>query len=195
MIVFVSGPWYGTTVIVRFVGNFDKTCRLARSLSESAADQAFSANDLADRIGQSAYCLLEELRDLERKDWIYRVDDDWTAPETVDTRWWVREHQSLTRDKHYEVLACEMDSYRILDDKDDPVLFDKSLFYTTDATVPTFWHREIDSDGGVWWGPKNWTLQGYFEQFHDGNAEVIRDFWRSLADLYPKTSAQRATAH
>ncbi|MFO0916502.1 MAG: hypothetical protein U0795_26330 [Pirellulales bacterium] len=178
-------------MIVRFVGNCDSICQIGRELAASSADGSFSANDLASRMARATTELCDELGDLEQKDWVCRADDDSPKTITAATRWWVREYNHLTVGRQYEVLAYTVDSYRILDDANEPVLYHESLFLVVDPRFPGFWVHEHGPAGELHRGPQEWMVPGYWERYHDGSREIIESFQKVLADLYPQTAMER----
>ena len=102
-----------------------------------------------------------------------RSDDDWTVPPTSDTRWILCLHSTLTLGKRYEVLEIDSDYYRVLDDRDDPVLFHYSCLARWTCPSRNFGcgtsiRKEIAARPGTFDAP------GYFEDYHDGK-QTIRD--------------------
>lgn len=104
---------------------------------------------------------------------------------------------SLTLGRSYEVLGIEADDYRVLTDEDtphcpnDPVLYEPTCFQVLDSTDPAFWLSKCGADGERYAYPSDWMRVGFFEDFHDGVAEVRTQFWGTLRTLYPRTWAKR----
>jgi hypothetical protein len=100
---------------------------------------------------------------------------------------------SLTIGRVYEVLGIEADYYRLLSDEDtdpygnDPVLFEPDCFEIIDPEEPEFWQCKFGEDGERCCYPKEWSSVGFFEDYHDGIAEVINRFWKDLEKYYPET--------
>ena len=84
----------------------------------------------------------------------------------------------LTFGKRYVVICIEGDWYRVLNDRNDPVLYDPNLFVITESSEPIFWITEY-LDGQRYSYPKVWSEPGFFEDFHDGVPEVVKLFWDS----------------
>jgi hypothetical protein len=101
---------------------------------------------------------------------------------------------SLTVGRVYEVLGIPGDSYHLLNDRNEPIYYDRCCFEIVDATDPDFWQIEYGEDGL----PEHartpeWSQRGYFERWHDGDQQVIDGFWRDLERLYPYTAEERRT--
>ncbi len=84
---------------------------------------------------------------------------------------------SLELGAEYIVIGIEADWYRIVNDRDDPILFDPKCFEVTDATAPSVWQTKCGEDGEVYSRPEEWAKVGFFEDYHDGIEEVRRQFW------------------
>jgi hypothetical protein len=104
------------------------------------------------------------------------------------------EHANLTIGRRYEVLAIENDIYRILDDSDDPVLYDPSCFNIIYDSRPSFWICSTGEDGELYCEPPEWAGICFFEKYHDGVESVRDEFWKVLRKYYPFTWSERRTA-
>ncbi|VTR99412.1 Uncharacterized protein OS=Planctomyces limnophilus (strain ATCC 43296 / DSM 3776 / IFAM 1008 / 290) GN=Plim_0788 PE=4 SV=1 [Tuwongella immobilis] len=100
---------------------------------------------------------------------------------------------SLTVGREYEVLGLCIDSFRLLNDKDEPILYDTCCFEVSDAAEPEFWVSHDSEEGERYAHPAEWSRPGYFEDWHDGVPAVVACFWRDLERLYPWTAAERRT--
>lgn len=98
---------------------------------------------------------------------------------------------SLTIGREYEVIGLCCDSYHLLNDLDEPILYDACCFDVSDATEPTFWITHFGEEGERYAYPSEWLRPGYFEDWHDGVPAVVESFWRDLARLYPWTANRR----
>jgi len=92
---------------------------------------------------------------------------------------------SLTVGREYEVLGLCIDSYRLLNDKDEPILYDACCFEVSDAEEPAFWVSHYGEEGERYAYPTEWSRPGYFEDWQDGVPAVVTGFWRDLERLYP----------
>jgi hypothetical protein len=92
--------------------------------------------------------------------------------------------QSLTIGNEYEVIGIEADYYRIIDDKNEPILFDPSCFEIVDDTEPSFWISENGKDGERYCYPETWSSAGFFEDFFDDIPGVQEKFWQEYRQLY-----------
>ena len=99
---------------------------------------------------------------------------------------------SLTVGREYEVLGLCADSYRLLSDQDEPILYDSSFFEVTNPTEPPFWAAFVDEEER-YADPPDWSRPGYFEDWHDKVPEVVAGFWADLPRLYPWTAAALRT--
>ncbi len=91
---------------------------------------------------------------------------------------------SLTIGQTYKVLGLEADMYRLLDDANQPYLFDPECFEVIDSIEPSFWVSKIGDEGERYCYPAQWSSPGFFEDFFDGNKQVIETFWRMYHQLY-----------
>jgi hypothetical protein len=100
---------------------------------------------------------------------------------------------SLTVGREYEVLGLSQDSYQLLNDEDEPILYDNCCFEVSDTVEPGFWVSHYGEEGERYASPVEWIRPGYFEDWHDGVPAVVTGFWRDLERLYPWTAANRRT--
>jgi len=98
---------------------------------------------------------------------------------------------SLTVGREYEVIGLCADDYQLLNDRDEPILYDACCFEVTDPAEPAFWVCEVGTDGERYAHPPEWPARGYFEDWHDGVAAVVSEFWADLPRLYPWTANAR----
>ena len=96
---------------------------------------------------------------------------------------------SLALGQTYEVIGIEGDYYRIIDDTDDPVLFDTTCFDVVDILEPVFWKSFLE-DGVRYAYPPEWQRPGFFEDYHDYNEEVRRSFWQDHERYFGSQSGQ-----
>ena len=91
---------------------------------------------------------------------------------------------SLTYGKSYEVIGIEADSFRIVNDFNDPCLYEPSIFEISDPTEPPFWVSSLGDDGERYAYPSSWSSSGFFEDVHDHVAGVVAQFWQEYRQLY-----------
>jgi hypothetical protein len=82
----------------------------------------------------------------------------------------------LTRNRQYTVLGIETDWYPIVNDADEPCLYDPTGFVIVEQTGPDFWITEFGDDGERYAYPPEWQIAGYFEDWHDNVASVRESF-------------------
>ncbi len=171
----------------------DRILATARKLSLVSDDGCFSASEVAGNLGMTDHEVFCALERLEETDWVVRFESDWSIAATGETRWVVIEHANLTVGQRYEVLAIEADHYRILNDSDDPVLYDPSCFKVIDDSEPSFWTCSTGEGGKRYCETPEWSRNCFFEKYHD-RVESIRDqFWSDLRKYYPFTWSERRT--
>lgn len=166
----------------------------ARQRSVNAVDGCVSASEIALGLEMEPSGVLLALAKLEELDWVVRSAAAARSPAAVDTRWIVREHTTLTVGRRYEVLEICSDNLRVLDDRDDPVLFNASCFRVVDEARPPFWSCEVGAEGELYCGPRQWKRPGFFEAYHDGIASIRDEFWRDLSELHPTSWQERRGA-
>jgi hypothetical protein len=174
-------------MLVEYVEPDNPLLSAARKRSLFSTDGCFSAEELAADLHIDGAKALSELQIMEDWDWVARYEDDLTVSATQHSRWLVRENCQLTPGKHYEVLEISIDSYRLLDDCNDPVLYHSSCFRIIDRTEPSFWMDTWGDDNERYAGPKEWMKPGFFEDYHDGVTAARDKFRDDLRKLYPWT--------
>jgi len=92
--------------------------------------------------------------------------------------------KSLTIGQTYKVLGIEADFYRLIDDTNQPYVFEPECFEVVDSTEPSFWVCETGEEGERYCYPSEWNHPGFFEDFFDGENEAIDTFWQVYRQLY-----------
>ena len=100
----------------------------------------------------------------------------------------------LTLGRNYEVLGIEADDYRILNDRNDPVLYSPDAFCVVDAAEPVFWTSSVGEEGERYAYLEAWAQVGFFEDLHDRHTDAHETFWKTLARLYPETAGRARDA-
>ncbi len=83
---------------------------------------------------------------------------------------------SLTKGQVYVVIGIEADDYRILNDRNDPCLYDPTCFEVVDAAKPEFWQCKVGAEGEQYCYPQEFCQPGFFEDYHDGVSEAVAQF-------------------
>jgi hypothetical protein len=82
------------------------------------------------------------------------------------------EFWSLTPGKEYVVIGLDFESYRILDDKGEPILFPKEGFQVVDDAIPENWAWDRHSDDEYYAGPAELQLPGFYEDYFEGKPQA-----------------------
>ena len=92
--------------------------------------------------------------------------------------------KSMTYGKIYEVIGIDCNDYRIINDEDDPCLYDNSKCEVLENFEPDFWVKEVDKDGDIYAYPFSWSGVGFFEDYHDKIEKVVDQFWKECERYY-----------
>lgn len=84
-------------------------------------------------------------------------------------RGWWRTYGTLTPGNVYRVIGIGCDSFRVIDDLGEPVLFDPKAFDIVDATEPGDWITTHGDEGERYAYPAEFAEPGFFEDWHDGD--------------------------
>lgn len=80
--------------------------------------------------------------------------------------------RNLSRYKHYLVLGISANDFRVLNDRDDPVLYEPELFAIIDDTEPDDWDSQYGEGGERYAYPRD--LPKYvWEEYHDDVPEAV----------------------
>lgn len=92
-------------------------------------------------------------------------------------------HPHLTPSKTYSVIGIEFDSYRIVNDKLEPVLYAKELFEVIESSYPSDWIKTEFDDGEYYIEPPEFSEIGFFEDYFEGSSETIDIYKRYLVRI------------
>src|SRR5262245_53912578 len=87
-------------------------------------------------------------------------------------RGWWKTYGTLTAGNIYRVIGIAGDSFRIVDDVGEPILFAAHAFEIVDATEPDDWIGEVGEEGERYTCPRALSARGFFEDWHDGVSEA-----------------------
>ncbi len=65
-------------------------------------------------------------------------------------------------------------------------LFSAAEFDVVDDSVPPQWVVGVDLNGYVELAPRAWLSRGFWERYHDGDANAVLDFEREVGALQGK---------
>ena len=90
-------------------------------------------------------------------------------------------NKHLTWGRVYRVIGIESDYYRIVDDQGMPVLFPPDWFNIIDDEEPKCWITSYSEDGDRYSYPNELNAVGFFEDWHNEDAEARRVFREYLS--------------
>ena len=96
----------------------------------------------------------------------------------------IADKNSMTPGKKYKVIGIEGDDYRIINDNNDPCLYEPKSFEVVDSSEPKFWISKYGESGERYAYPREWHEIGFFEDYHDGASLIISQFWRECKKYY-----------
>ncbi len=83
-------------------------------------------------------------------------------------------HSEITIGKEYNVLGIEYDDYRIMNDDNEPILYEPYIF---DGSIPESWIKVDCGDGDYSMYPPEFLDPPYFfEMYFDRDSNVIKAF-------------------
>lgn len=108
-----------------------------------------------------------------------------------------REHQSITDNNEYLVLAIDNDDYRILDDAGMPLLYPKAFFEVLDCSIPAGWQFREYEDGEYHIGPASTCSPGFYEDYFgsEGDHEAQVAAQKTIRDLLQRMLEDCDDAH
>lgn len=75
--------------------------------------------------------------------------------------------------------------FRLVNQFGEPTLHDKEAFEIVDSEEREFW-TDATVDGCRYQGPAGWNRPGFFEEWHDGVADVRDAFREDIVRYYPQ---------
>jgi hypothetical protein len=90
------------------------------------------------------------------------------------------EFWSLTPGREYVVIGVDQASYRVVDDKGEPILFPREGFRVVDDAIPQDWIWDRQGDDEYYGGPESLQTPGFYEDYFDGKPEAIEQFTQYL---------------
>ncbi|MDQ3332121.1 MAG: hypothetical protein M3552_15960 [Planctomycetota bacterium] len=101
---------------------------------------------------------------------------------------------SLTVGSEYEVIGISYNSFRLINDKGEPILYEMQCFDVTDPVESPFWVSIVEHDDEEevrYANPPGWGVPGFYEDWHDGVEIIRRVFDAQLAAWYPDVAKAR----
>ncbi len=98
------------------------------------------------------------------------------APHNQDAE----QYEDLTPGNVYRVIEWIIDSFRVMDDQGEPILYASSLFTIVDDRWPDDWVAAYGEDGERYVSPAAFSEPGFFERYFDGEKEAISIFKQRL---------------
>lgn len=96
----------------------------------------------------------------------------------------------LTPGKDYDVIGLDHESFRLVDDKGEPILFSKTLFSVIDDRIPDDWIWVRYAEDEFYANPPELHEPGFYEDFFDHKTDAIK----RLDDFRQKHGIARARA-
>ena|ERR1700690_279817 len=90
------------------------------------------------------------------------------------------DHRHLEPEKIYEVIGIDYDSYRIIDEIGEPILYPKYLFDIIDPSIPESWIREEHETDHYYIDPPELSAPGFYEDYFDKDAKARAIFEQFL---------------
>jgi hypothetical protein len=87
-----------------------------------------------------------------------------------------RSFRHLSKEKEYYVIGLDHESFRVVDDKGDPVLFPRNVFDIVDESVPQDWIWDWFSEDEFYASPPELHAPGFYEDFFERKEEAVRQF-------------------
>lgn len=172
-------------MIVKFVIPTDEILDAGMKLQGNQNDEVglFSISDISHLVSKSVLEVKEKLSSLVEKDAIFEFRDNYSKEVDPSDKIFEMRHHPLTVGNDYQVIGIEGNSYRIVDDNEEPVLFDPFFFEVIDNSRPDFWITEFLDDEEYSY-PKEWNAEGFFEDLFDDVQEAIEIYQRVLREKY-----------
>lgn len=89
----------------------------------------------------------------------------------------------ITPGSEYLVVGFSEKSFRVLNDRGEPILYPRELFALVDADVPQDWVRAEEKDGSYYADPPECAQPGFYEDYFDGVPSAVETFQKMLREL------------
>jgi hypothetical protein len=86
----------------------------------------------------------------------------------------------ITPDNLYTVIGLDDQYYRIVNDRREPIIYERENFIVIDAFLPSSWIRKEFEDGDYYLGPPELSSAGFFEDYFDHKSDACKRFNRFL---------------
>ena len=87
---------------------------------------------------------------------------------------------SLTPGREYVVIGVDHASYRVVDDKGEPIMFPREGFRVVDDSIPDDWIWDRQGEEEFYGGPESLQTPGFYEDYFDGQREAIEQLTRYM---------------
>ena len=87
---------------------------------------------------------------------------------------------SLTPGREYVVIGVDHASYRVVDDKGEPILFPREGFRVVDDAIPQDWIWDREGEDEYYCGPAGLQTPSFYEDSFAGKREAIEQFTQYL---------------
>ncbi|MFI4911010.1 MAG: hypothetical protein ACIAQZ_05030 [Sedimentisphaeraceae bacterium JB056] len=89
-------------------------------------------------------------------------------------------------DRLHYVLGISDDSYRIINDMREPIIYPMRMFDIVDNTIPKNWKRRYGEDKELYTAPPILEQPGFYEDYFDDILKVRRQFWDYFDSNVPR---------
>lgn len=90
-------------------------------------------------------------------------------------------HPGISPGVVYAVVGIDQDNYRVINDRKEPVLYQKFLFRVVDDGIPQHWVRRDYEDGEYYIDPPEFSALNFYEKYFDREPGAVTTFNRYLA--------------
>src|SRR4051812_40656789 len=83
------------------------------------------------------------------------------------------EHPGISANADYFVIGVDWDSYRIINNHGEPILYPKELFDVLDTCIPSGWMLAEHEDDAWYFDPEKVHRPGFYEDWHGSDGDRV----------------------
>ncbi len=103
--------------------------------------------------------------------------------------------QHLTSGTVYTVIGLDHDSFRVLNDNGEPIIYAKEMFDVIDSDVPSDWVWERYTDDEYYANPPELSVRGFYEDLFDRNPKAQAIFEKYLQRIEEEKKKKGERGH